>query len=221
MALIPLTAPYSLKTAILTIAADDFTAAVSQIQFDPATSPTTWRGIGGNIVKDAPVADWTATLGHAQDTANGSLSRYLLANQGQQKAAVFTPVAGGPAITATVIIVPSTLGGTADGNIATATAQLPVVGTPSFAAAPGAVPVITSALPSGAAAGAIVTIRGVGFTGTVPTTGVKFAAVNATSWSVTDDGTIVAVVPAGTAGSAPITVTNATGASVAFPYTRA
>lgn len=221
MAVIPLTGYYSLKTSILTIAADDFTAAVSQIQFDPSTSPTTWKGIGGNVIKDAPIADWTATLAHAQDTANGSLTRYLLANQGQQKAVVFTPVTGGPAISATVIIVPSTLGGTADGNIAQSTVQLPVIGTPVFAAAPGAVPVIVSATPSGAAAGAIVTIRGVGFTGTVPTTGVKFAAVNATSWSVTDDGTIVAVVPAGSAGSAPITVTNATGASTAFPYTRA
>jgi hypothetical protein len=221
MAVIPLTGYYSLKNAILTIATDDYTAAISQIQFDPSVSPTVWRGIGGNVIKDTPVADWTATLAHAQDTANGSLTRYLLANAGQTKAVVFTPVNGGPAVSANVIIVPSTLGGTADGNLAQATVQLPVVGTPVFAAAPGAVPVIVSALPSGAGAGAIVTIRGVGFTGTVPTTGVKFGGVNATSSSVTDDGTIVAVVPAGSAGSAPIIVTNATGASAAFPYTRA
>lgn len=221
MAVIPLTSPYALKSSILTIAADDYSLAVSQVQFDPSTTPTKWRGIQSNVVSDAPVADWVLTLGHAQDTANGSLTRYLLANQGQKKACVFTPVNGGPSISATILIIPSTLGGTADGNLATATVQLPVDGTPVFAAAPGAVPTIVSALPSGAAAGAIVTIRGTGFTGTVPTTGVKFAAVNASSWSVTDDGTIVAVVPAGSAGSAPITVTNATGASTAFPYTRA
>jgi hypothetical protein len=87
--------------------------------------------------------------------------------------------------------------------------------------APGVAPVITSATPSGAAAGAQVTIVGQYFTGTVATTGVKFGAVNAASWVVLGDTTIVAVMPAGSAGSAPVTVTNATGASSAFPYTRA
>lgn len=83
------------------------------------------------------------------------------------------------------------------------------------------VPVITNATPSGAAAGALVTVTGAYFTGTVPTTGVKIGGVNATNWSVVSDSTIVFTVPAGTAGSAPIVVTNATGASNSFPYTRA
>lgn len=87
--------------------------------------------------------------------------------------------------------------------------------------APSAVPSITSATPSGAAAGAQVQIKGSGFTGTVPTTGVKFGATNATSWVVVSDQLIVAVVPTGSAGSAPVKVTNATGASADFPYTRA
>lgn len=82
-------------------------------------------------------------------------------------------------------------------------------------------PVITSATPSGAAAGAQVSIYGSAFTGTVATTGVKFGGVNATSWVVVSDSVIVAVVPAGSAGSAPIIVTNAVGASASFPYTRA
>lgn len=83
-----------------------------------------------------------------------------------------------------------------------------------------AAPVITAAAPSGVGVGGIVNITGVGFTGTVVTTGVKFAAVNATSWIVVSDNTIVAVMPAGSAGSAAITVTNAVGASNVFPYTR-
>lgn len=86
--------------------------------------------------------------------------------------------------------------------------------------AASAVPVVLSATPSGASVGQLVTITGTGFIGTVPTTGVKFAAVNATSWSVVSDNVIVAVVPAGSAGSAPIIVTNGAGASAAFPYTR-
>lgn len=83
-----------------------------------------------------------------------------------------------------------------------------------------AVPVITSATPSGVAAGGQVTIYGGGFLGTVATTGVKFGGVNATSWVVLSDNVIVAVMPTGTAGSAPIIVTNATGASTSFAYTR-
>jgi hypothetical protein len=86
--------------------------------------------------------------------------------------------------------------------------------------APTAVPSILSASPSGVAAGGQVTISGSGFTGTIATSGVKFGATNATSWVVVSDQTIVAVMPAGTAGSAAIVVTNATGASAAFPYTR-
>ena len=81
-------------------------------------------------------------------------------------------------------------------------------------------PVVTSASPSGAAAGAQVTIKGQGFTGTVATTGVKFGAVNATSWVVVSDSVIVAVMPAGSAGSAAVTVTNATGVSNSLAYTR-
>jgi hypothetical protein len=86
--------------------------------------------------------------------------------------------------------------------------------------APASAPVITAASPSGAATGALVTITGSGFVGTVATTGVKFGATNATNWTVLGDSTIVATVPTGTAGAANIVVTNATGASTAFPYTR-
>lgn len=81
-------------------------------------------------------------------------------------------------------------------------------------------PVLISATPSGVGVGGQVQISGQHFTGTVPTTGVKFGGVNATSWIVLSDTTIVAVMPAGSAGSAPVIVTNATGASSALPYTR-
>jgi hypothetical protein len=82
------------------------------------------------------------------------------------------------------------------------------------------IPVITAASPSGVGAAGIVNITGSAFTGTIATTGVKFGGVNATSWIVVSDNTIVAVMPAGSAGSAPIIVTNAAGASSSFPYTR-
>jgi hypothetical protein len=82
------------------------------------------------------------------------------------------------------------------------------------------VPVILSALPTAIAVGGVVTITGSAFTGTVATSGVKFGATNATSWSLVSDNIIVAVMPAGTAGAANITVTNAVGVSTAFSYTR-
>lgn len=81
-------------------------------------------------------------------------------------------------------------------------------------------PVITSVSPSGASAGQSIAIFGAYFTGTVATTGVKIGGTNATSFAVQNDGLITAVVPAGSAGSAPVIVTNATGASAAYPYTR-
>jgi hypothetical protein len=86
-------------------------------------------------------------------------------------------------------------------------------------AAPAA-PVIVSATPTAQSVGKILTINGSNFTGTVPTTGVTIGGVNASSWIVQSDSVITAVVPTGSAGSAPIIVTNASGASASFPYTR-
>lgn len=86
---------------------------------------------------------------------------------------------------------------------------------------PNVAPVIISATPTGAGTGAQVSITGQHFTGVVPATGVKFGAVVATVTTVVSDSLIVAVMPSGTAGSAPITVTNPTGTSASFAYTRA
>ena len=81
-----------------------------------------------------------------------------------------------------------------------------------------AAPTVTGATPSGAAAGALVTVTGSQF---LTATSVKFAAVSAVTFSIVSGSTIVVIVPAGTAGSAPITVINPTGTSNALPYVRA
>lgn len=83
-----------------------------------------------------------------------------------------------------------------------------------------AVPVIVSATPTAQSVGKILTINGSNFTGTIATTGVTIGGVNASSWIVQSDSVLTAVVPAGSAGSAPIIVTNAVGASASFAYTR-
>jgi hypothetical protein len=86
--------------------------------------------------------------------------------------------------------------------------------------AAAAVPVIISATPTAQTTGKILTITGSNFTGTVPTTGVTIGGTNATSWVVQSDTVITAVMPTGSAGSAPIVVTNGVGASSSFAYTR-
>jgi hypothetical protein len=83
--------------------------------------------------------------------------------------------------------------------------------------AAAAVPVVTSALPSGAATGALVTLTGTNFTGTSALT---VGGVSAPTRTVVSDSTIVFVMPSGSAGSANIIVTNPAGASTAFAYTR-
>ncbi|SEE26630.1 IPT/TIG domain-containing protein [Arthrobacter alpinus] len=82
---------------------------------------------------------------------------------------------------------------------------------------PGGVVVsISTATPADAAAAATVTITGTGFTGT---TAVKFGASNATSFAVVSNTSITAVMPAGSAGSAQITVTTPSG-NATFAYNR-
>ncbi len=79
------------------------------------------------------------------------------------------------------------------------------------------VPTVVSALPSAQTASKPLQIKGVRFTGT---TGVTVGGVAATNLTVVDDLTLLVTMPAGSAGSAPIIVTNATGPSSSFSYTR-
>jgi IPT/TIG domain. len=81
------------------------------------------------------------------------------------------------------------------------------------------VPTIASVTgtPNPAGEGEMVTITGTGFgTATV----VKFGATNATDFTIVSGAVIEAVVPAGAAGVVAVTVTNATGVSAGFNYTR-
>lgn len=79
------------------------------------------------------------------------------------------------------------------------------------------VPVVDSITPAAAAAGELVTISGRRFTGA---TAVDFGGTPATDFVVVSDTTIVATVPAGTAGEVAVTVSNGLGTSTAELYTR-
>ncbi|KMM45609.1 hypothetical protein CWIS_09725 [Cellulomonas sp. A375-1] len=111
MTTIPLSAPYRMNKAALSVAADDFTAAVSSVALTP-TNGQAWRGIGGNRVTPDP--DWSLGVTAAQDLAPTGLMRYLLDHVGEEKEIVFTPVDDGPTITVTASIAPpGTVGGSA------------------------------------------------------------------------------------------------------------
>lgn len=132
MAEIAVTKPYSLKSATLTIDTDGFSSHVSQVQFDPSTSQSTWRAINSTVIRDQSVAEWSCTIGLVQDLASGGLLRYLIDHEGEKKPCVFIPKDGGPSIAATLVISPSTIGGTADGSTATASVTMAVDGKPVF-----------------------------------------------------------------------------------------
>lgn len=209
-----------LKDTILTIGTDAFQKAISQTIFTPSAETKTWAGLGANTVTDVGTATWTAQLDYMQDwDTTTSLSRYLYTNEGVTVPASFSPRSGsGPSFTTNLVITPGAIGGAVN-EFATASISLGCSGKPLLVET-GAVPTILSATPSGAAVTTLVTITGVRFTGVSGAAGVKFGATNATAYQVLSDTVIVASMPAGTAGAANITVTNGTGASTAFTYTR-
>ena len=124
MAVVPLTTPYSLKNATLSIDSDDYTAAVTQVEFTPSTATSTVRTIDGVAHKDQSTAEWNCTIGFVQDLAAGGLLRYLLDNDGVSKDVVFIPKDTLPSISATLVMSPGTIGGTAGADLATASVTL-------------------------------------------------------------------------------------------------
>lgn len=81
-------------------------------------------------------------------------------------------------------------------------------------------PTIATALPGGVTTGNEVTLTGTGFVGLSGATAVTVGGTNATSYDVDSTTQLRFVMPAGSAGSAPIIVTNTWGASSAKSYTR-
>jgi hypothetical protein len=187
-------------------------------------------------------AAWNATLTLARKTQAASLTTY---DPGQEKLRTKSIGQFGPANTVTVRIYEMQPGGPRveaytgkaavswqpQGGAMTAldTVQVTLTGQGALASIThpdtgAAVPTIASiALPGGratllVAGGDAVIITGLRFTGT---TAVTFGGTAATSFTVQSDGTIAATAPAKTAGTQNLVVTNAAGASAAFPTTYA
>lgn len=95
---------------------DDFKKFVSQVEFTPSTSSTSWTGLGANTHTDTSTATWTCTLRYVQDwESTKSLSRYLYDNEGKTVTVKFKPKAGTavgtPVWTAQIVISPGAVGG--------------------------------------------------------------------------------------------------------------
>lgn len=79
------------------------------------------------------------------------------------------------------------------------------------------VPIVAAVDPEGAAVGELVTITGSGLLGA---TAVEFDSVASTEFVVVNASTIIATIPAGSAGEVDVEVTTPGGTSAVFAYTR-
>lgn len=127
--------PLFLTNCTVQIGTDSFEQALSQVQLDPANSNVMFKGLTPTAVFNfSTPSTWTATLQFAQDwTTADSLSNYLLANEGEKVTMTFVPAVddtASPTITATVFIVPGSIGGS-QGAVATSSVKLPVDGKPT------------------------------------------------------------------------------------------
>ncbi len=124
--------PFVLKDATLLIAADNYEAHVSAVEFVPSASAITWKGLTpSSVYTDVGSATWVCNLTFAQDwTTTNSLSRYLFDNEGESVVCEFVPAAGGAGFSATLVLTPGSIGGAVD-SVAVATVSLGVQGRPA------------------------------------------------------------------------------------------
>ncbi|WP_349902606.1 hypothetical protein [Parafrigoribacterium humi] len=123
--------PFLMKDCLLTVAASDYAKHVSAVEFVPTSSVATWKGLTpDSVFSFGSNATWVCNLTYAQDWSTAdSLSRYLYDHEGEEIEVVFEPVAGGPSVTATLIITPGSIGGAVD-SVAVSTVGLGVKGKP-------------------------------------------------------------------------------------------
>lgn len=126
--------PFVMRDVIFNVDADGYKAHVSNVTFTPSSSVVTWQGLTPTAAFSFGTnATWTCDLEFAQDWSTaGSLSRYLFENEGEEVSVTFEPVAGGPGITATLIVTPGAVGGAVNA-VAVATVSLGVKGKPVLA----------------------------------------------------------------------------------------
>lgn len=135
MAAIP-AAPFVLKNITLGLGTDSYEAALRTVRFDPTTNVIKWRGLTPTSrFRFASDPEWTVTMTFAQDLASASsLSKKLhAAVPGEVVVMTFDPIAGGATITASVMLVPASMGGDID-TVPESSVTFEVVGQPVLGA---------------------------------------------------------------------------------------
>lgn len=126
--------PIILAAAALSLDGDAFEGQISGAVFTPTTGSATFAAINGQTYTLPTATTWTLDLTYAQDWNEATaLSRYLHESEGSNVAAVFEPVDGQPAVTATVTIVPGAIGQADATTVVGSTVSLGVSGKPVVA----------------------------------------------------------------------------------------
>lgn len=136
MPIIPIE-PLFLSESTLTVGLDDYAAHISGAQFVPSSSTVIWKGSKrGSAFSRQTAPTWVLTLNYAQDWESlSSLSKYLLAHEGETVTMTLAPVDGGQAFEAEVIITPGAIGGEID-TFGTTSVTLGVLGAPDMVTTP-------------------------------------------------------------------------------------
>jgi hypothetical protein len=124
---------FVMRNAVVTFGASAYSNQVSKARFVPDTPIQTMRTlVPDGIVQDIDSTAWTLELSGIQDlVAARGLSRYLFDNNGDTVTVEVEPKAGGVSVTASVIVVPTELGGE-QGDWAQFEIELPVIGQPTL-----------------------------------------------------------------------------------------
>jgi hypothetical protein len=126
-------APFVLKDATFLVAADNYEAHTSQVEFVPSVQTLTWQGLTpAASFSDTSSPSWAATIAYAQDwTTPNSFSQYLLDHAGETVAVTFTTNPGAGTWAVNLIITAGAVGGTVNAY-AVATVTLGISGQPVF-----------------------------------------------------------------------------------------
>lgn len=128
-------AAYFGTTGKLTVEADDYTAAVTSCALVPDAPTATVRDIGGGVTQFVGANAWVAQIGYNQDWKTASsLSQRLILWHGLVKQFTYTPDNGGQVATFSALVLAGQFGGAA-ATLHSATVNLPINGTPTFAPA--------------------------------------------------------------------------------------
>ena len=104
--------PFILGASTLTLDAGLYEGQINSAVFTPSASVSTWTAINSDTYSFTSPATWVLDLGYAQDfNEAAALSRYLHESEGTVVPAVFTPIDGGPTVTANVSVSPGQIGG--------------------------------------------------------------------------------------------------------------